>query len=59
VQLTKVGMWYHENVNRNLYGLSVAHFTRGLGWSLAELELFLVDIRKEMSDTKIHAWVPM
>jgi hypothetical protein len=52
-------MWYHENVTRNLYGLSVAHFTRGLGWSLAELVLFLVDIRKEMSDTKIHAWVPM
>jgi hypothetical protein len=52
-------MWYHENVTRSLYGLSVALFTRGLGWTLAELELFLVDVRKEMSDTKIHAWVPM
>lgn len=59
MQLTKVGMLYHENVTRSLYGLSVALFTRGLGWTLAELELFLVDVRKEMSDTKIHAWVPM
>lgn len=58
-EMKELGMWYHENVTRNLYGLSVAHFTRGLGWSLAELELFLVDIRKEISDTKIHTWVPM
>jgi hypothetical protein len=59
VQLTKVGVWYHENVTRSLYGLRVALFTRGLGWTLAELELFLADVRKEMSDTRIHAWVPM
>jgi hypothetical protein len=52
-------MWSHENITRSLYGLSVALFTRGLNWTLAELEVFLVDVRKEMSDTKIHAWVPM
>ena len=59
VWLTKVGMWYQENVTRSLYGLSVALFTRGLGWTSEELEVFLVDVRKNMSDTKIHAWAPM
>jgi len=52
-------MWCHENITKSLHGLSVALFTRGLGWSLAELEVFLVEVRKEMSDTKIHAWAPM
>ena len=59
VQLTKVGMWCHENITKSLHGLSLALFTRGLGWSLEELEVFLVQVRKEMSDTKIHSWVPM
>jgi hypothetical protein len=52
-------MWNQENITRSLYGLSVALFTRGLGWALEELEVFLVDVRKNMSDTKIHAWAPM
>jgi hypothetical protein len=52
-------MWHQKNITRSLYGLSVALFTRGLGWTLEELEVFLVDVRKDMSDAKIHAWAPM
>jgi hypothetical protein len=52
-------MWCHEDIVKGLHGLSAALFTRGLGWTAAELEVFLADVRKEMSDTKIHAWVPM
>lgn len=59
VQLTYVGMWCHENIAKSIHGLSLALFTRGLGWSLEELEGFLADVREEMSDTKIHAWAPM
>jgi hypothetical protein len=57
--MKELGMWSHENITSSLEGLSVALFTRALGWSMAELEVLLVDVRKEMSDTKIHAWVPM
>jgi hypothetical protein len=52
-------MWTHENIAKSVYGLTAALFTRALGWTIQEVEVFLVDVRKEMSDTKIHAWVPM
>lgn len=40
-------------------GLSVAIFTRLLGWTVEELEVFLVDVRREMRDTSIHAYWSM
>ena len=52
-------MWNHENIAGGLYGVSVAIFTRGLGWTTEQLELFLVDVRKEMKGTKIHAYFPL
>lgn len=52
-------MWNQENLTSGLMGLSVAIFTRLLGWSVDELELFLVDVRREMKDTSIHAYWEM
>lgn len=57
--MKEMGLWCNENIAASLYGLSVGLFTRGLGWTLAELEVYLVEVRKQMSDTKIHAWVPI
>ncbi|SPO07211.1 uncharacterized protein DNG_09905 [Cephalotrichum gorgonifer] len=57
--MKELGAWTFENVGRNLYGLSVALFTRGLGWSMEEFEVFLVQVRKEMSDPKIHGYFPI
>jgi hypothetical protein len=53
------GMWTLENFTTGLSGLSMALFTRGLGWTAKELEVFLVDVRKDMRDTKIHTYYPM
>lgn len=52
-------MWHNENYCGGLSGLSMALFTRVLGMSPEELELFLVDVRKDMKDTKIHAYWPV
>ncbi|ATZ53773.1 hypothetical protein BCIN_09g05490 [Botrytis cinerea B05.10] len=52
----EIGMWHQENLTSGLMGLSVAIFTRLLGWNVEELELFLVDVRREMKDTSIHAY---
>lgn len=52
-------MWHQENLTSGLMGLSVAIFTRLLGWNVEELELFLVDVRREMKDTSIHAYWSM
>ncbi|KAF7954589.1 hypothetical protein EAE96_005709 [Botrytis aclada] len=52
----ELGMWNQENLTSGLMGISVAIFTRLLGWSVDELEVFLVDVRREMKDTSIHAY---
>lgn len=54
-----VGLWTYHNMSGSLSGISVALFTRGLGWSVEELEVFLIGVRKDMQNTKIHAYWPM
>ncbi|RDW56952.1 hypothetical protein BP5796_13019 [Coleophoma crateriformis] len=55
----EIGWWNYENIAGGLSGLSMALFTRGLGWTQDEVELFLVDVRKEMKNTKIHSYWPV
>lgn len=55
----KTGMWMHENFSTGLSGLSMAVFTRALGWSTEELEVFLISVRKDMRNSKIHGYYPM
>jgi hypothetical protein len=47
------GMLTCENL---VGGLSMALLTRVCGWSVEEVEAFLVNVRKEFKDTKIHAY---
>ncbi|CZR56285.1 related to methyltransferase [Phialocephala subalpina] len=55
----ELGMWNCENMLTGLSGFSMALFTRVLGMSAEEVEVYIVDARKEMKDTKIHAKWPM
>ena len=57
--LTITGLWAHENISAGLQGLSLALFTRGLGWSTESLEVFLADVRKDMRNPRIHSYWPM
>lgn len=52
-------MWTLEKFTTGLQGISLALFTRGLGWTAEELEVFLVDVRKDMKNTTIRAYYPM
>ena len=36
------------------YGMAL--FTRALGWSLAETQVFLVGVRKDLSNTDYHIY---
>ncbi|KAH0563070.1 hypothetical protein GP486_002364 [Trichoglossum hirsutum] len=42
-----------------LYGLSVACFTRFLGWEVSELNVFLEDVKKEWRRKAVHSYWPM
>jgi hypothetical protein len=54
-----IGLWVHEDFAGGLEGLSMAIFTRGLGWTKEEVIGFLVDVRKDMDDTKVHAYTQL
>ncbi len=58
-RLKEVGMWALENMESGLESLSAALFTRVLGWTKEALDVFLVDVRKEMRDTRVHAYWDM
>jgi hypothetical protein len=53
------GFWCNHNIAGELSGLSMVLFTRGLGWSAEEVEVFLASVRSDMKDRRIHAWWPM
>ncbi|KAK3986727.1 S-adenosyl-L-methionine-dependent methyltransferase, partial [Cladorrhinum sp. PSN332] len=55
----ELGIWAEENFGGGIYGLSIAMFTRVLGWSVEEVELFLVDVRKDIKNKAIHAYWPI
>jgi hypothetical protein len=59
LRANEIGMWMCENLTSGLSGLSKALFTRGLEWTPEETEAFLVTVRKDMKDTKIHGYYTM
>jgi hypothetical protein len=52
-------MWTYENLGVGASGLSLALFTRALGWSADQVEVFLVDVRKAMRNKAIHSYWPV
>lgn len=52
----ELGAWGLENIMQGLQALSLALFTRALGWKPDELELFLVDVRKDLRNRNIHGY---
>ncbi|KXX78597.1 Phosphoethanolamine N-methyltransferase 1 [Madurella mycetomatis] len=55
----EIGIWTEQNFCGGIYGLSVALFTRALGWTAEELQVFLVNVRKDLSNRQIHAYWPI
>ncbi|OLN85494.1 Demethylmenaquinone methyltransferase 4 [Colletotrichum chlorophyti] len=54
-----LGMWSLENYLQGIEGWTMPAFTKGLNWKPEEVQVFLVDVRKEMKDTSIHAYWPV
>lgn len=55
----ELGYWMYENFSSGLSGFSMALMTRILGWTATEVEIYLIDVRKELKDTSIHAYMPL
>ncbi|KAJ6785848.1 hypothetical protein PWT90_08723 [Aphanocladium album] len=55
----ELGILAYANIAGGLEGLSLAHFTRGLGWTAEETLLFCAQTRIDLKNTAIHAYWPM
>lgn len=49
-----MGTMQMENILNGLHGFSIGLFTKMLGMSVEEVEVMLVDVRKDLRNTKIH-----
>jgi hypothetical protein len=45
---------FSEQLKQGLQGIVMGLFTRVMGWTPTEVELFLVDLRKELNDKSYH-----
>jgi hypothetical protein len=54
-----IGLWYNRDLQEGLSGMAMAIFTRGLKMSKEEVETFLAEVRKNIDDRRIHAYLPM
>lgn len=55
----EIGMFSHENAMMAADGLAMAPLTRAYEWTRDEIEVFLVDVRKDLKNRAYHAYVPM
>jgi len=49
-----LGLMQQTNILDGIHGMSINLFTKVLGWTVQEVEVFLVDVRKDLKDTRIH-----
>ncbi|KAL3420426.1 methyltransferase domain-containing protein [Phlyctema vagabunda] len=52
----ELGMWTQENFSMGLEAMSLALFTRNLGWTMEEVKIFCAHVRNDMMNTNIHAY---
>ena len=54
----ELGMWWQADLMQAL-GASMRVLTHGLGWQTAEVETLLVDVRNDIKNRGVHAFMPM
>ncbi|RPA93336.1 S-adenosyl-L-methionine-dependent methyltransferase [Choiromyces venosus 120613-1] len=55
-KMKEVGMYQMMNFLDGLQALTMALFTRALGWTPAQVEAFLVDVRRDIKDKNVHSY---
>merc|ERR1711939_439816 len=57
--LRQSGLFSLVGMLEGLSGLSQRVFTKALGWSVEEMELLLMDVRRELKNRRIHTYFPI
>ena len=58
-KLRETGTFQLVALLEGLQGLTLALWTRVLGWSTQEIEVFLSEVRREWKSRKVHMWWPV
>lgn len=51
-----VGLWARENFTWGCESMSLALFTRALGWAADEVAVFMAQVRADLKNRKYHAY---
>jgi len=54
----ELGMWWQADL-LDVLSASTAVFSRGLGWAPEKTEMLLVDVRKDIKNRGVHAFMPL
>ncbi|KAK1671376.1 methyltransferase, partial [Colletotrichum godetiae] len=55
--LKMIGAYCKAVLYDGIHGVTVGPLTRGLGWSAPEVDIFLIDVRKDLMNAGIHSYV--
>ena len=55
-RLKNIGRWSETNLLEGIQGFALAFFNRAWGWTREEVEVYLVNVRKSISDRRVHAY---
>ncbi|KAH6604622.1 hypothetical protein Trco_006329 [Trichoderma cornu-damae] len=57
-RMKMIGLYNRSMIHDALYGVAVRPFTRGLKWTPEEVEVYLIDVRRELTDSSQHGYTP-
>ncbi len=57
--LKTIGLYNRSAVYDGLHGITMGPLTRGLKWTPTEVEVFLVRVRNDLMNSRIHSYVYM
>ncbi|RDL41662.1 S-adenosyl-L-methionine-dependent methyltransferase [Venustampulla echinocandica] len=57
--LKQVGLYWRTILMDGLEPIALGPFTRGLGWSKAQVDVYLVEVRKAYMDNSVHSHMPL
>jgi trans-aconitate methyltransferase len=55
-QFKLIGRFWADSLSAGVQGFALALFTRYLGWTKDELEVYLVEVRQSLQDKTVHAY---
>ena len=54
--LNAIGYFHREQFLEGVQGMAMGFFTRALGWTREEVEVFLVSVRQDLNNPKYHSY---